>query len=116
MGLGLEGLGDGLGGDADDLIRAKLGADVPGLHVALAHVDAIGVHGQGDVYVVVDDKGHAVGSAEGFDVFRFVQEVGLVQVLLPELEEGHAAVQALLHDLVQGPAVQPVPVGDGVEQ
>ena len=54
--------------------------------------------------------------AEGFDVFRFVQEMGLVQVLLPELEEGHAAVQALLHDLVQGPAVQPVPVGDGVEQ
>ena len=79
-------------------------------------MDAVGVHGQGDVYVVVDDKGHAVGSAEGFDVFRFVQEVGLVQVLLPELEEGHAAVQALLHDLVQGPAVQPVPVGDGVEQ
>ena len=31
VGLGLEGLGDGLGGDADDLIRAKLGPDVPGL-------------------------------------------------------------------------------------
>ena len=79
-------------------------------------VDAIGVHGQGDVYVVVDEEGDTVGMAEGFDVFCLVQETGLVQVLLPELEEGHAAVQALLHDLVQGPAVQPVPVGDGVEQ
>ena len=68
--LGQQGLLHGLGRDADNLIGSQKGADVLRLHVALAHVDAVGVREASDLHTVVDDQRHAIALAERAGVAR----------------------------------------------
>ena len=79
-------------------------------------MDAVGVHGLGDVHVVVDDKGDMPLPAQGLKLLGLLQKSALLQSLFPELEHGDAAVQTLLDHVQQRPSVQPVPVGDGIQQ
>ena len=105
-----------LGGHADDLIGPQLPADVQGLHVALAHMNAVGVHSQGNIHIVVDKKGNVIIPAQGLQLPGLCQERGLRQGLFPQLQHGDAAPQALLHHVPQGPAAEPVAVRNGVQQ
>ena len=116
MGLGKQRLLYGLGGNADDFVRAQLFADIQCLHVALAHVDPIGIHGQGDVHIVIDQERDAALSAQSLELFCLLQEGPFFQLLFPELDHGHAPVQALLHHLPEAPALQPVPVRYGIQE
>ena len=54
--------------------------------------------------------------AQGLQFLGFFQELALIQRLFPELDHGDAAVQALPDHVHQRPAIQPVPVSDGIQQ
>ena len=66
---GFFGLFEGFRSDADDLIRAELGARACGGSVFLANVDTICVERKGEGDVVVDDKWHVVFMAERLERF-----------------------------------------------
>ena len=105
-----------MGGDAQDFVRPQ---KVPGgarLQVRLSHVDAVGPGFQGDVHPVVDDADDALPAAQGGKLLRLRQEHGLVQMLLPQLHDGRAAVNGLFNLAEEGVLVRrPGPVGDGIE-
>ena len=78
----------------------------------LPHVDAVRAHRQRNIHVVVDDKGNAVLAAEGLQLPGFLEEVRIVQILLPQLQESGAAFQRLFHLARKRPAAQPAAVRD----
>ena len=114
--FGQNGLLHGLGGDAQNLVRAENGADVQCLHIALADVDAVGVHLAGNFHVVIHKERHVAFAAKRLQFLRFFEEFFLFQRFLPQLHHRHAAVQALAHNVDEPAPVQPVAVRDGVEQ
>ena len=65
--------------------------------------------------VIVDEKGHIVFFAQVVELKRLLQEGFLVQLLFPQLNTGHAALQGALHLLIEGLIAHPGTVGDGVE-
>ena len=79
-------------------------------------MDAVSIHPQGNVHIVVDDEGHMVAGAQCLQLHGLLVKGFIVQILLPQLHEGGAALQALLHLAVQALPVQPAPVRDGIDQ
>ena len=69
-----------------------------------------------DVDVVIDDKGNVPLPAQGLQLLGFFQKFALIQRLFPKLDHGDAAIQTLLDHVHQRPTVQPVTVGDGIQQ
>ena len=114
--FGQDGLFNSLRRHAEDLVGAENGADVQCLHIALANVDAVGVHLAGNFHVVIHKERHAAFAAKRLQFLRFFEEFPLFQCFLPQLHHRHAAVQALAHNVDEPAAVQPMAVGDGVEQ
>ena len=102
-----------MGGNADDLVRPQLGPDV---HIVLPHMNAVGVHGLGDIHIVIDNEGNVPLPAQCLKFSGFFQKFFLRQRFFPQLEHGHAAVQAFPHHVDELAAVQPVTVGNGVQQ
>ena len=115
--FGEEGLLDRLGRDAKDAVGPDGVADGAGLHVGLADVDAVRPDFDGDGDVVVDDEGHVAGGAKRLDFARLGDEGVAVEVLLPKLHEGRAAIDRL-GDLVREALAgrEPLSVRDGVEE
>ena len=63
-------------------------------------MDAVSAAFQGDLHIVVDDQGNAVPVAEFPDLHRLRDERLGLQLLFPELDHGHAALQRVF-DLLQ---------------
>ena len=105
-----------MSGNTDELVRPQLGPGIQRRHIVLSHMNAVSVHGLGDVHVVIDDKGNMPLPAQGLQFLGFFQEFALIQRLFPKLNHGNAAVQTLLDHVHQRPTVQPVTVGDGIQQ
>ena len=105
-----------MGGDTNELVRSQLGPGIQRRHIVLPHMNAVSVHGLGDVHVVIDDKGNMPLPAQGLQLLGFFQKFALIQRLFPKLDHGNAAIQTLLDHVHQRPSVQPVPVGDGIQQ
>ena len=105
-----------MGGDADDLIRPQ---QLPGafrLQIALAHMDAVGSGGQGDVRPVVDDADGPQSAAQGHKALCLRQEGSVLQALFPELDDGRAPPDGVLNLAEKSLLVRrPGPVGDGVK-
>ena len=79
-------------------------------------MNAVRVHRLGDIHIVVDNKGNLIPSAKFLDLFCFLQEPFLIQILLPELDEGNPSFQSLFHLVRQPPASKPAPVCHCVQQ
>ena len=92
--FGQDGLLHGLGGDAQNLVRAQNRADVLRLHIALADMHAVCVHLAGDLDVVIHKERHTALAAERLQLLRFLEELPLLQRLFAQLDHRHAAVQA----------------------
>ena len=110
-GAGVEGgggLGEGVGGDADDFVVAEEFSGVLAGEVGLAEVDAVGVGEEGDVGAVVDDGEGAVLAAFGGEDFGAAEEFGVWEGFLAELDaearvcELRRPVAPLLQNLVEG--------------
>ena len=78
-------------------------------------MNAIRIHLYGNLHIIVDDKRNVIFSAEFLQIFGFLQKMLLVQFFLPGLNKGHAALQALFYHLMQGAALQPMPVCHRIE-
>ena len=103
-----------VGRNADHHILTHALAHLGGGHVALAHMDALGVALHGHIYVVVDEQRHAVLLAQGVDLNGLLQKIGVIQMLFPQLYAGGTALQGAFHLLVQGLLAHPGAVGHGV--
>ena len=114
--LGQDGLLHSLGGHADDLVGTELLPDIAGFHVALPHVDAVRVHLEGDLHVVVDDERNMVPAAEFLELYSFFQEGSVVQMLLPELYKSSSAFQCFLNLLIESLISEPGAVRHGIEE
>lgn len=114
--FGQNGLFNSLRRHAEDLVGTENGADVQCLHIALANVDAVGVHLAGNFHVVIHEEQHAAFAAKRLQFLRFFKEFFFFQRFLPQLHHRHAAVQALAHNVDEPAAVQSMAVGYGVEQ
>ena len=77
-------------------------------------MNAVRVHLQRQIYIVINDKRYAVAAAQGLDFLRLLQKGRAIQLLFPQLDEGGSALQAFLHHLIQGLLPQPVPVGHSI--
>ena len=119
VGAGFGGRGDFrrvMGGDADQAIRAEQAADNRGGEGVAAEVDAVGVHGQGDIDAIVDQQPCPVTAGEGAKFRGQWQQLGSREIFLPQLHSPHAAAQGGLDGFGQGsPRWHLVPVGDQVE-
>ena len=115
-GLSRLGLRHGVGGDADDLVRPQQRPGPARLQILLAHMDAVGAHGGGDVHVVVDDAHHAPAAAKGHKALRQVQKFLPGCMLFPQLHHAGAAVDGRFDLGEKGILVRcPGPVRHGVE-
>ena len=79
-------------------------------------MDAICVHLNGKLHIIIDNKGNMILTAEFLQIFGFLKKMLLIQLFFPELNKGHTAVQALLYHLMQSAAVQPVPICHRIKQ
>ena len=114
--FGQDGLFNSLRRHAEDLVGAENGADVQCLHIALANVDAVGVHLAGNFHVVIHKERHTALAAERLQLLRFLEELSLLQRLFAQLDHRHTAVKAFAHNVDKPAPVQPVAVRDGIEQ
>ena len=80
-----------LAGNADDLIRPQLFSHFSCFHIALSHMDAVRIHRQGNVHVVIDHKRDMILPAELFDLFCLFEESLLVQLFFSQLYKGRSA-------------------------
>ena len=112
---GLQSLLHAVDGYADHHLIAHALAHLSSGHILLPHMDALGMAADGNVHVIVDEKGHVVLFAQVVELKRLLQEGFLVQLLFPQLNTGHAALQGALHLLIEGLTAHPGTVGDGVE-
>ena len=103
-----------VGRNADHHILAHALAHLGSGHVALAHMDALGVALHGHVHVVVDEQRHAVLLAQGVNLNGLLQKLCIPQLLFPQLHAGGTALQGAFHLLVQGLLAHPGAVGHGV--
>ena len=106
----------GLRRHAEDLVRSQKGADILRLHIALAHMHTVRIHLAGDLDIVIDKERHAALTAECLQLLCLREEVCFIKGLFPQLHHRDATVQTLAHNIDQPTAVQPVAVGDSVEQ
>ncbi len=75
-------------------------------------MDALGVAADGNVHVIVDEKGHIVFFAQVVELKCLLQEGFLVPAPFPQLNAGHAALQGALHLLIEGLTAHPGTVSD----
>jgi len=80
-----------LGRNADDLVRSQFCADISSFHIALSHMDAICVHLNSKLHIIIDNKGNMILTAEFLQIFGFLKKMLLIQLFFPELNEGHTA-------------------------
>ena len=103
-----------VGRNTDHHILAHALAHLGGGHVALAHMDALGVALHGHIHVVVDEQWHTVLLAQGVDLNGLLQKLCIPQLLFSQLHAGGTALQGAFHLLVQGLLAHPGAVGHGV--
>ena len=115
-GLGRLCLRHRVGGDTDDLVRSQQRPGPARLQILLAHMDAVGAHGGGDVHIVVDDAHHATAAAKGHEALRQAQKFLPGGMLFPQLHDARAAVDGCFDLGEKGVLVRrPGPVRHGVE-
>ena len=114
MGHGVQRFLHRVGRNADHHILTHALAHLGGGHVALAHMDALGVALHGHIYVVVDEQWHTVLLAQAVDLNGLLQKIGVIQLLFSQLHAGGTALQGAFHLLVQGLLAHPGAVGHGV--
>ena len=102
-------------GDADDLVGPQLGPCGFHVHIVLADVHAVGVAGERELDVVVDDQRRAVSRADFFQRYSFGEECRAVQILLAKLDHRRAALKSFFDSLRERLFAQIAPVGDGVQ-
>ena len=108
---GFFGLFEGFRSDADDLIRAELGARACGGSVFLANVDTICVERKGEGDVVVDDKWHVVFMAERLERFCILARFA---VLVAVLQHGSATGENSFCARQERFSLQVVTIGDHI--
>ena len=102
--------------DADHHPAAYPAAHIGRRHILLSHMDAVRAARNGNLHIVVDEKGDPIAPAQGRNLHGLRQKRLLVQLFFPQLDTGSAAPQGGLHLLVQRLSSCPCPIGDCVEQ
>ena len=96
-----QGLGNGFGGYAENLIRSQLGAHFAGGQVTLTDMDAVGATVYGDVEAVIDNQRNVIALGEFADGKRLPQKIFLRQIFFTELQHRDSGIQRLSHLFLQ---------------
>ena len=91
-------------------------ADLPRHHIFLAHMDSVRPACDGNIHVVIHNKGYVVPAAQGADVLSLLKKRRFVQLFLPQLHTSYAAFQCRFYLLIESLLPAPGPVGDSIEQ
>ncbi len=95
-----------MGGEADDGLGAQDAAGQRHGDIVLAHVDAVGSGGEREVGPVVQHERHRVGAAHVRHDLCPRQQRPCLEMFLPQLDDVHAAGDALLDEGGEIPTVR----------